>query len=317
MTNLVVEYYHQISGHSGREYVISLASEKFWIVNASSVVRKVLSKCFSCRRHQCLFCEQKMADLPVDRVTPGHPPFISVSVDCFGPLQVRHGQSLVKRYGVIFTCLAIRGVHIEVAHSLETDSFVMALRRFIARRGQVKEIRSDNGTNFTGGERELRESINAWNHNKIHEALLQKSIKWNFNPPYGSHCGGVWERCIRTTRKVLVLCFKLKLLTTKASSPFYAKWKALLKVVQSPQFQVTLMIRSPLHQTICFFYAQSLRCPLGYSKRKTPSLDADEDKCNTSQISFGRDGLRSTCLCSKVGRTGRRFARTWPLGILF
>ena len=69
------------------------------------------------------------------------------------------GRGLVKRYRVIFTCLAIRASHIEIAHSLDTDSFLMALRRFIARRGQVKEIRSDNGTNFTSGERELRESI--------------------------------------------------------------------------------------------------------------------------------------------------------------
>ena len=79
----------------------------------------------------------------------------------------------------------------------------MASKRFIARRGQVKEIRSDNGTNFTGGEIELRESINAWNHNKIHEALLQKNTKWMFNPLYGSHYGGVWERCIRITCKIL------------------------------------------------------------------------------------------------------------------
>ena len=183
MTNLVVEYYHQIAGHSGREYVINHARENFWIVNARSVVRKVLSKCFSCRRRQGPFCEQKMADLPVDRVTPGQPPFTSVGIDCFGPLQVRRGRSLVKRCGVIFTCFSIRAVHIEVVHSLETDSFLMALRRFIPRRGQVKEIRSDNGTNFSGGERELGGTINAWNHNKIHDALLQKSIKWNFNPP--------------------------------------------------------------------------------------------------------------------------------------
>ena len=159
VTNLVVEYYHQISGHSGREYVISLAREKFWIVNASSVVRKVLSKCFSCRRRQGPFCEQKMADLPVDRVTPGQPPFTSVGIDCFGPLQVRRGRSLVKRYGVIFTCLAMRAVHIEVAHSMETDSFLMALKRFIARRGQVKDIRSKNGTNFTSRERERAQGI--------------------------------------------------------------------------------------------------------------------------------------------------------------
>ena len=36
-----------------------------------------------------------------------------------------------------------------------------------------------------------------------------------------------------------------------------------------------------------------------------------------THISFGSDGLRSTCLCSKADRNGRRFARIWPLGILF
>ena len=88
-------------------------------------------------------------------------------------------------------------------HSLDTDSFLLALRRFIARRGQVKEIRSDNGTNLSSGEKELHESINAWNQEKIHENLLQRNVKWPFNPPYSSHYGGVWEQCIRTARKIL------------------------------------------------------------------------------------------------------------------
>ena len=203
VSNLLVEHYHQISGHSGKEYVLSLLRERFWIVKAGSAVKRVLSRCVNCRRRQGPACEQKMADLPVDRLTPDQPPFSRVGVDCFGPFQVRRGRSLAKRYGVIFTCLAIRAVHIEVAHSLDTDSFLLALRRFIARRGQVKEIRSDNGTNFTSGEKELRESVKAWNQEKIHESLLQKEIVWSFNPPHGSHFGGVWERCIRTTRKIL------------------------------------------------------------------------------------------------------------------
>ena len=144
-----------------------------------------------------------MADLPEDRLIPDKPPFTAVGLDFFGPFQVRRSRSLVKRYGVIFTCLSIRAVHIEVAHSLDTDSFLLALRRFIARRGQVQEIRSDNGTNITSGERELRESIEAWNNEKIHEAMLQRNIKWSFNPPCGSHHGGIWERCIRSLRKIL------------------------------------------------------------------------------------------------------------------
>ena len=69
---------------------------KFWIINASSVIRRVLSICFSCRRRQAPLCEQEMADLSMDRITPGALPFTEVGIDCFGPLQVRRGRSLVK-----------------------------------------------------------------------------------------------------------------------------------------------------------------------------------------------------------------------------
>ena len=109
----------------------------------------------------------------------------------------------MKRYGVIFTCLTIRAVHIEVASSLDTDSFINALRRFIARRGQIKELRSDNGTNFIGAERELRRAVEGWNLEKINDVLSLKGIKWTFNPPTGSHHGGAWERLIRSIRKIL------------------------------------------------------------------------------------------------------------------
>ena len=100
-----------------------------------------------------------MADLPKERLKSNAPPFSVVELDYFGPFLTRKGRSLVKRYGVIFTCLSIRAVHIKVASSLNTSAFIQALRRFIARRGQVIQIKSDNGTNFIGGERELREAI--------------------------------------------------------------------------------------------------------------------------------------------------------------
>ena len=135
-----------------------------------------------------------MADLPRPRVTPDQPPFTCVGIDYFGPFFVRQKRSLVKRYGAIFTCLALRAVHLEISHTLDTDSFILALRTFIARRGQVKEIRSDNGTNFTGAEKELRVMISSWNQAKIHDTLLQKGIKWVFNPSVASHHGEVWGR---------------------------------------------------------------------------------------------------------------------------
>ena len=80
-----------------------------------------------------------------------------------GHLTRIEGRSRVKRYGCLFTCLVVRAIHIEIAHSLEASSFINALRRCIARRRKPEEIRSDRGTNFQGAERELKECINNWN----------------------------------------------------------------------------------------------------------------------------------------------------------
>jgi hypothetical protein len=204
ITSLIIRHFHQISGHSGREYVLSLLRSRYWIVHANRTVRKILSSCVDCRKRQSAPGEQKMSDLPKDRVSPGKPPFSYVGVDFFGPLYVKRGRCLVKRYGCIFTCLTIRAIHIEITHSLDTSSFLNCLRRFIARRGRPTEIRSDNGGNLVSGAKEIRQCISNWNQDRIHDSLLQDNIMWIFNPPTGSHHGGVWERCIRTVRKIMM-----------------------------------------------------------------------------------------------------------------
>ena len=75
-----------------------------------------------------------MADLPQDRLLPDKPPFTNTGVDYFGPIEVRRGRVKVTRYGVLLTCLIVRALHLEVAHSLDTDLCINALRRFQARR---------------------------------------------------------------------------------------------------------------------------------------------------------------------------------------
>ncbi|KAJ8027040.1 hypothetical protein HOLleu_32065 [Holothuria leucospilota] len=203
IVKLIIKDIHERSGHSGKEYVLALLREKFWVLGARIVVRQVIRECFHCKRLNKPPVEQKMADLPLDRVTPHEPPFTYVGVDYFGPFLVKVGRSRVKRYGCIFCCLTLRAIHIEVAHQLDTDSFINALQRFMARRGKPKEIRSDNGSNFTGAERELREAIRNWNQLKLNEYLKGEMVCWKFNPPAASHMGGAWERLIRSTRKVL------------------------------------------------------------------------------------------------------------------
>ena len=167
VVNLIGCHYHQASGHSGLEYVLSLIRERCWIIRARPTLRRILSTCFSCRKRQVPTEEQKMARLPRDRVTPSKPPFSFVGGDCFGPFQVRRGKTMTKRYGVLFTCLSIRAVHVEIVYSLDTPSFINSLRRFMARRGRPEEIRSHNGGNFVSGNKELTEAIKRWNNNSI------------------------------------------------------------------------------------------------------------------------------------------------------
>ena len=82
----------------------------------------------------------------------------------------------------------------------------MALRRFLARRGSVRSIWSDNGTNFVGANNELKKALKEMDHLKIKNYLQGNGadwILWHKNPPGASHMGGVWERQIRTARGIL------------------------------------------------------------------------------------------------------------------
>ena len=157
-----------------------------------------------------------MAPLRQERMTPDKPPFSFVGIDYFGPLIVKVARSNHKRYGVIFTCLATRAVHLEVAHTLDTDSFLAAFQRFVSRRGRPLKVFSDNGTNLTSGERELKEAIQSWNQRTINDRLLQQEISWHFNPPHASHAGGVWERLIRSVRRILKSIVREQLLNDES-----------------------------------------------------------------------------------------------------
>ncbi len=133
-----------------------------------------------------------MSELPIERLTSNLPAFGQIGLDAFGPFEVTIRRYTVKRYGLIISCLASGAIHLEVLYNLTTDSFICAFRRFVSRRGSPSLIRSDNGTNFVGAEREMREAINAWNQNTVKDYLLQENIEWIFHTPQASHASGVW-----------------------------------------------------------------------------------------------------------------------------
>lgn len=144
----------------------------------------------------------KMADLPEARLRLLKPPLFSAGMDCFGHFTVKVGRRVEKRWGIIFKCLTTWAVHLDILSSLDHDSFLMALRRFIARRGKPAELLSDQGTNFKGGERELSEAFEAL-QSAVNDHLAKHQIDFRFNPPNAPHFGGVWEREVRSVKAAL------------------------------------------------------------------------------------------------------------------
>ena len=168
-----------------------------------------------------------MADLPQARFDTRHV-FSSVGLDFFGPMIVETGRGREKRYGLLVTCLATRAVHLEVCQSLSTDSFLMAFRRFISRRGKPKEVFSDNGTSLRAGERELRRLIQTWNVHVINDRLSQENIRWHFNPPGACHMGGAWERMIASAKLALRAVLGRLIVTDEVLKTVLAEVEAVL-----------------------------------------------------------------------------------------
>ena len=213
-------------------------SQKFWIVKATTAIKRVLSKCVSSRLRDAKPGSQLMAELPSSRLQAQTYPFAYTGVDYFGPLIVKQKRSNLKRYGCLFTCLTTRAVHLEMAYDMSTDGFINVLRRFMSRRGPILHLYSDNGSNFIGAERLLRESLHDWNQNQLHTFFLQKDIQWSFNPPSASHMGGAWERMIKSVRRILQALVKEKTLNDDQLQTFLLEAEAILNA--RPLTPVTL-----------------------------------------------------------------------------
>ena len=133
-----------------------------------------------------------MADLPNYRVQPFTPAFHACSCDYFGPYKIKVLRNRTdKYYGVIFTCLNSRAVHLELATDCSTTEFLNVLRRFFSLRGFPVIILSDNGTQFVGAEKELRMMIEGFDKKKLYEFCVSNKVEWKFTTPAAPHHNGV------------------------------------------------------------------------------------------------------------------------------
>ncbi|GFW74593.1 integrase catalytic domain-containing protein [Trichonephila clavipes] len=186
---------HKEFEHAGTQTLMSNLRESYWIIKSRKTIRQVVRSCITCKRFSARPLETVSIPLPEDRVRDAAI-FEVCGVDLCGPLFLKENK---KCWVVLFTCAIYRAVHLELITSLSTDSFILAFRRFIARRGRPTTIYSDNGKNFVG----TFNALNSIDWDKIQDFALKIKIQWKFSPPSAPWWGGFWERLVGMLKNVL------------------------------------------------------------------------------------------------------------------
>ncbi|XP_049887000.1 uncharacterized protein LOC126381584 [Pectinophora gossypiella] len=184
-TNNLIMTIHEKNYHVGANHTLSIIRQNYWIPQGKSQVQRIIRKCPRCIKHGGgPYPLPPTPALPPERVNYTSP-FTFTGLDYLGPVQVKLQNTTEKRWICLFTCLAVRAIHLEVVKDSSAEEGLLALRRMIATRGTPTLITSDNATQFK----------------LISEILtkpycIENNIRWKFIPQLAPWFGGFYERLI-------------------------------------------------------------------------------------------------------------------------
>ena len=189
IAKLLIRAQHLNMHHAGIETIMTVLRQKYWIIKLHRLTKAIVRGCISCQRQDSRACNEVAAPLPKERISKA-PPFYITGIDYAGPLYSQDYPSQ-KLYILLFTCGVVRAVHLELTESLQTSDFILALRRFTARRGVPGKIYSDNAKTFTAASTQMTNIFG------VH------APEWQFITPRAPWWGGWWERLVRSVKTSL------------------------------------------------------------------------------------------------------------------
>ncbi|XP_049871181.1 uncharacterized protein LOC126370387 [Pectinophora gossypiella] len=234
LTNLLIDEAHRRTMHGGPQLVLNYLRSKYWVIGARNLVRMFVKKCATCVRHSSQANQQMMGQLPNSRVT-AHRPFLKSGVDYAGPINIRankgRGHHSTKGYICVFVCMTTKAIHLEVVSDMTSESFLAAFKRFVARRGHIAEVWSDNGTTFVGAARQLAELFDVESSSvavEIADWFATNGTSWHFIPPHSPNFGGLWEAAVKSIKFHLARTIGTSTLTFEEMTTTLAQIEACL-----------------------------------------------------------------------------------------
>ena len=194
MSEKIIADAHLQTLHGGVGLTMSMVRESYWIPKLHQLTKKVIRKCYGCKRFQAAaFANPPTGNLPRER-TEGSIPFQVIGVDFAGPIYYRQtAKSEGNSYIMLYTCSLTRALYLEVLPDMTCEEFLGSFKRMIANRGHPQKPISDNGRTFIAAAKWLRKIM----HNeKLQDFLVHHKITWQFNLSRAPWWGGMFERMV-------------------------------------------------------------------------------------------------------------------------
>ena len=212
-TRLFMRYAHAECGHRGRDSTVSRFRLKFWTPQAAKLAKSVKQQCQLCKLRDHKLLSQHMGVMPLERVKLS-PAWCRTMVDIFGPYSIKgevQKRTSGKGYGVIFTDLVSRAVHIEAVYGYDTHSFLLALSRFANLRGYPSDMFSDPGSQLAGADSELKSAWKNMDQDKIKYVGAEMGMTWHFGPADASWYQGAVESLIAGVKRTFKIIMSKEL----------------------------------------------------------------------------------------------------------
>ena len=130
-----VRFIHKSEARAGPKHTLSQLRNKVWLIHGMQECRSIITKCVTCQKAFKKPLEQKMGILPEIWVTP-NPPFKEVGLNLMGVFGVKFpgSRATKKVWGVVFACMSLRSVHVEIVLQMDAQSLMNTIACFSARR---------------------------------------------------------------------------------------------------------------------------------------------------------------------------------------
>jgi len=201
LTSLYVYDAHIGCKHMGVPSTLArLRKSGYWVPRGRATIKTVLSNCVTCKKiNSFAFTYPRPNDYVKGRVNFEYV-YQNTGIDFTGHIFVKMGGKVSKMYILVYTCLNIRAIHIDVLPDLSVNNFLLSFIRFTNRYGRPRAIFSDNASTFLMALGILKKSTT---DDAFSDHLIKNNIQHFKIPLYAAWIGSAWERMIKTLKSCI------------------------------------------------------------------------------------------------------------------